>query len=128
MPRPRKPNALEVAEDTRVDLVNELIRKEKQIEELREAVESLLYQHCSKIVTAKGLALSHNFLSANEAAFDVLGWDGPTKLVPELECDVDGCRQHATCGLPGEDRYYRVCKSHFRKLDYELRANKTNGG
>jgi hypothetical protein len=58
------------------------------------------------------LHIGHGGLSTLEWAFDILGWDNPHP-VPEFECEIDGCHEHATCGAPTSDGYKRMCGKHF---------------
>ena len=65
------------------------------------------------------LHVTHGGLSTLEWAFDILGWENPHP-VPEYECEVDGCYEHATCGTPTADGYKRVCGKHFRSLSAKM--------
>ena len=60
------------------------------------------------------LHITHGGLSTLEWAFDILGWENPHP-VPECECEIDGCHEHATCGAPTKDGYKRMCSRHFRE-------------
>lgn len=60
------------------------------------------------------LHIGHGGLSTLEQAFDILGWENPHP-VPEFECEIDGCHEHATCGTPTADGYKRMCGMHYRK-------------
>ena len=55
-------------------------------------------------------------LSALEGAFDILGWSDPQPY-PDGACEVDGCGEWATCGIPTPDGYKRVCGAHFTELE-----------
>ena len=60
------------------------------------------------------LHITHGGLSTLEQAFDILGWENPHP-VPECECEIDGCHEHATCGAPTNDGYKRMCGRHYRE-------------
>ena len=84
--------------------------------DLKEFAEDVAYQfgyYCQK---GGRLHITHGGLSTLEWAFDILGWENPHP-VPEFECEVEGCHEHATCGTPTVDGYKRVCGRHFAKLD-----------
>lgn len=53
-----------------------------------------------------------------EWAFDILEWENPHP-VPECECEIAGCHEHATCGTPTKDGYKRVCGKHFMEIQEE---------
>lgn len=60
------------------------------------------------------LHIYHGGLSTLEWAFNILGWEEPHP-VPECECEIEGCYEHATCGTPTDDGYKFVCHKHFRE-------------
>lgn len=60
------------------------------------------------------LHITHGGLSTLEWAFDILGWENPHP-VPECECEIDGCHEHATCGANTADGYKRMCGKHCRE-------------
>ena len=60
------------------------------------------------------LHITHGGLATLEWAFDILGWENPHPA-PELECEIDGCHEHATCGAPTNDGYKRMCGKHCRE-------------
>lgn len=59
------------------------------------------------------LHITHGGLSTLEWAFDILEWENPHP-VPEFECEIEGCHEHATCGTPTKDGYKRMCGKHYR--------------
>lgn len=65
------------------------------------------------------LCITHGGLSTLEWAFDILGWENPHP-VPEYECEIDGCHEHATCGAPTRDGYKRMCGRHCRELSAKM--------
>ncbi len=68
------------------------------------------------------LMLSTGGLSVLEEAFDILHWDNPHP-VPECECEFDGCHEFASCGIPTEDGYKRVCSNHFNVINTQHKGN-----
>jgi hypothetical protein len=94
-----------------------------EVAEMREFAEDVVYQfgyYCQK---GGRLCITHGGLSTLEWAFDILGWENPHP-VPECECEIEGCHEHATCGTPTADGYKRMCGRHFRnhcaKMDGDL--------
>ena len=73
------------------------------------------------------LYISTGGLSTLEWAFRILGWNEPHP-VPECECEVPGCHEHATCGTPTKDGYKRVCGKHFAELYRDEAALKGGEG
>jgi hypothetical protein len=84
--------------------------------DMREFAEDVVYQF--GYYTQKGgrLHITHGGLSTLEHAFDILGWENP-RPVPECECEIEGCHEHATCGVPTADGYKRMCGKHYAKMD-----------
>ena len=76
-------------------------------EELLDTIKDLCYQFGG---WSDG-GLTHDFISALEGAFDILGWDSPHP-VPEMTCDEDGCNKQITCGWPSDSGYRRTCSEH----------------
>ena len=62
------------------------------------------------------LHISHGGLSTLEWAFNILDWEDPHP-VPECECEIEGCHEHATCGTPTDDGYKFVCHKHYREIE-----------
>jgi hypothetical protein len=83
-----------------------------EVADMKEFAEDVVYQfgyYCQK---GGRLHITHGGLSTLEWAFDILGWENPHP-VPECECEVEGCHEHATCGTPTTDGYKRMCGKHF---------------
>jgi hypothetical protein len=89
---------------------------------MREFAEDVVYQFGYYCQNGGRLHITHGGLSTLEWAFDILGWENPHP-VPEFECEIDGCHEHATCGIQTDDGYKRVCGRHFAKLDGERKDN-----
>ena len=77
-----------------------------------EVIEDLLLQFAYRTSTGGRLALGTGGLSALESGFGALGWDDP-HLIPDYECERDGCHKEATCGTPTPDGYKRLCGNHY---------------
>ena len=84
-------------------------------EEIKGFAEDVAYQFGYYFPIKDMLYISTGGLSTLERAFDILGWNEPHH-VPECECEVPGCHEHATCGTPTKDGYKRVCGKHFAEL------------
>ena len=84
-------------------------------EEIKGFAEDVAYQFGYYFPIKDMLYISTGGLSTLERAFDILGWNDPHP-VPECECEVPGCHEHATCGAPTKDGYKRVCGKHFAEL------------
>ena len=85
-----------------------------KVDDMREFAEYVAYQFGYYCHNGGRLHITHGGLSTLERAFDILGWKNPHP-VPECECEVDGCHEHATCGAPTNDGYKRMCGRHFRE-------------
>ena len=86
-----------------------------EVADMKEFAEDVAYQfgyYCQK---GGRLCITHGGLSTLEWAFNILGWENPHP-VPECECEIEGCHEHATCGTPTADGYKRVCGRHFRSI------------
>ena len=96
---------------------------DEELADMREFAEDVAYQFGYYCQNGGRLHITHGGLSTLEWAFDILGWENPHP-VPECECEIDGCHEHATCGTPTADGYKRVCGKHFRnycaKMDGEI--------
>ena len=86
--------------------------------DLVEFAEDVAYQFGYYCQNKGRLHITHGGLSTLEWAFDILGWENPHQ-VPECECEIYGCHEHATCGTPTKDGYKRVCGKHFREIQKE---------
>lgn len=87
-------------------------------EEIKGFAEDVAYQFGYYFPIKDILYISTGGLSTLEWAFRILGWNDPHP-VPECECEVPGCHEHATCGTPTKDGYKRVCGKHFAELARE---------
>lgn len=87
-------------------------------EEIKGFAEDVAYQFGYYFPIKDMLYISTGGLSTLERAFDILGWNDPHP-VPECECEVPGCHEHATCGTPTKGGYRRVCGKHFVELTRE---------
>lgn len=83
-----------------------------EVADMREFAEDVVYQFGYYCQNKGRLYITHGGLSTLECAFDILGWENPHP-VPEFECEIDGCHEHATCGTPTVDGYKRVCSKHY---------------
>lgn len=83
-------------------------------DEMREFAQDVAYQFGYYCQNGGRLHITHGGLSTLEQAFDILGWENPHP-VPECECEIDGCHEHATCGAPTADGYKRMCGRHCRE-------------
>lgn len=85
-------------------------------EQLREALEDMVYQFgydCSKNGRP---AIFTGGLSALEGAFEVLGWDDPYVIPDPVWCDAPvepRCPNRTTSGTPTPNGYKRFCREHF---------------
>ena len=96
-------------------------------EEIKGFAEDVAYQFGYYFPIKDMLYISTGGLSTLERAFDILGWNDPHH-VPECECEVPGCHEHATCGTPTKDGYKRVCGKHFAELAREEAEAALKGG
>lgn len=86
--------------------------------EIKGFAEDVAYQFGYYFPIKDILYISTGGLSTLEWAFRIIGWNDPHP-VPECECEVHGCHEHATCGTPTKDGYKRVCGKHFVELTRE---------
>ena len=84
-----------------------------EVADMREFAEDVVYQFGYYCQNGGRLPITHGGLSTLEWAFDILEWDNPHP-VPEFECEIEGCHEHATCGTPTADGYKRMCGMHYR--------------
>ena len=96
-------------------------------EEIKGFAEDVAYQFGYYFPIKDMLYISTGGLSTLERAFDILGWNDPHP-VPECECEVPGCHEHATCGTPTKNGYKRVCGKHFVELTREESEAAQKGG
>lgn len=96
-------------------------------EEIKGFSEDVAYQFGYYFPIKDILYISTGGLSTLEWAFRILGWNDPHP-VPECECEVPGCHEHANCGTPTKDGYKRVCGKHFAELSREEAEAAMKGG
>lgn len=82
------------------------------VDDMREFARDVAIQFGYYCQNGGRLHITHGGLSTLEWAFDILGWEEPHP-VPECECEIEGCHEHATCGTPTDDGYKFVCGQHF---------------
>ena len=96
-----------------------------EVSDMREFAEDVAYQFGYYCQNGGRLHITHGGLSTLEWAFGILGWENPHP-VPECECEIEGCHEHATCGTPTTDDYKRMCGMHYRnyraKMDGDSNA------
>ena len=85
-----------------------------EVEDMRAFAEDVACQFGYYCQNGGRLHITHGGLSTLEWAFDILGWENPHP-VPEFECEIDGCHEHASCGAPTNDGYKRMCGKHCRE-------------
>lgn len=96
-------------------------------EEIKGFAEDVAYQFGYYFPIKDILYLSTGGFSTLEWAFRILGWNDPHP-VPECECEVPGCHEHANCGAPTKDGYKRLCGKHFAELAREEAEAAKKGG
>ena len=104
-----------------IDAANRLAAYEDtglEPEEIKGFAEDVAYQFGYYFPIKDILYISTGGLSTLEWAFRILGWNDPHP-VPECECEVPGCHEHANCGTPTKDGYKRLCGKHFAELARE---------
>jgi hypothetical protein len=86
---------------------------EKRDAELVEALTAM----CGQYLTVRNGKLHHDYMSAGELAFEVLGWeDSGHVLDPEHLCEVSGCGEAWSCGVHGKDgKYHTLCNTHYNE-------------
>ena len=85
-----------------------------EADEMREFASDVAYQFGYYCQNKGRLHITHGGLSTLEWAFDILGWKNPHP-VPECECEIDGCHEHATCGAHTANGYKWMCGKHFQE-------------
>ena len=83
--------------------------------ELKEALESMIFQFGYRGVKKNKPMIWTGGLSTLEEAFDVLGWDDPHYLPEQgYTCEVIGCMEQDTAGTHWGDNklYLRLCYEH----------------
>jgi hypothetical protein len=90
---------------------------EQRIADLEEALKGMCYQHCGWVAGSVG-GISADFLSANEYAFELLGWDPYGHPVPEMRCRQGDCMKQNTVGWKcDEHRYHSTCIDHWNEKE-----------
>ncbi len=110
--------------------------------ELREALESMVWQYAYRVTQNDKLCLVNGGLSPLEEAFYVLGWENPHYIDdPTLECDIEGCHDWRSPQIEWDGVYACICDKHFSDylakkplpklkqsaLDREARRDKVTG-
>ena len=96
-------------------------------EEIKGFAEDVAYQFGYYFPIKDILYISTGGFSTLEWAFRILGWNDPHP-VPECECEVPGCHEHANCGTPTKDGYKRLCGKHFAELARDEAEAALKGG
>jgi hypothetical protein len=94
-----------------------LIKDAPAVDEVREFAQDVAYQFGYYCQNGGRLHITNGGLSTLEWAFDILGWENPHP-VPECECEIEGCHEHATCGAQTADGYKIMCGRHCRERKY----------
>lgn len=81
-------------------------------DELRRALEEMVWQFAFRTVVKGRAALSNGGLSALEDAFDVLGWPDPYFPVDPPVCDIEGCPDWQVAAIRWRGVYTQVCREH----------------
>lgn len=113
-----------------IDAANRLAAYEDtglEPEEIKGFAEDVAYQFGYYFPIKDILYISTGWLYTLEWAFRILGWNDPHP-VPECECEVPGCHEHANCGAPTKDGYKRLCGKHFVELAREEAEAALKGG
>ena len=90
-----------------------------EVADMRAFAEDVAYQFGYYCHNGGRLHITHGGLSTLEWAFNILGWENPHP-VPECECEIEGCHEHATCGTPTTDGYKRMCGMHYRNYSAKM--------
>ena len=85
-------------------------------EQLKEALEDMLWQFAYRRTRGKRLVLNTGGLGALEGAFAALGWDDPHYVSIESACDIEGCYEWASTGTPWDGPYLRLCSNHYDQM------------
>lgn len=81
--------------------------------DLKEALESMVYQFGYRGVKDGKPCIGTGGLSALEEAFFALGWDDPTFIQEDGNtCEIDGCMEEPSCGQPWGKEYLHLCYKH----------------
>jgi hypothetical protein len=83
-------------------------------EQLKSALESMVWQFGYRTTINDHLAIVNGGLSALEEAFAALGWGNPHWVDdPTMECDVEGCHQWRAPQIIWDGFYSCICDRHF---------------
>lgn len=93
-------------------------------QELREALESLVWQFGARSVRGGKRVIWTGGYSALRQAFAALGWRDPYYPPDSPGCDFDGCPFWSEAGTPTPWGYKRLCSNHY--IAY-VRAEKGEG-
>ena len=86
--------------------------------DIRQALEDMVWQFAYRGIVKCKLVLHTGGLSALESAFDALGWDDPHEVEMEFNaCEVEGCNQWAENGVHWGNLYLRLCGKHTIAAD-----------
>jgi hypothetical protein len=81
--------------------------------DLREALESMVYQYGYQVTINKKPAIIAGGMSALESAFSALGWDDPHFINEEGNtCEVAGCLHPISSGTNWGKYYLMLCHKH----------------
>ena len=81
---------------------------------LKEVLEELVFQFAPRGVKTGKPIIWTGGLSALEGAFEALGWDDPHYLPEEgYTCEIKGCMEVDTCGVPWGDLFLCLCSDHY---------------
>lgn len=111
------------------ETIEEVLKQTKtvdavEVDDMREFAKDVAYQFGYYCQNGGRLHITHGGLSTLEWAFDILGWENPHP-VPECECEIDGCHEHATCGAHTADGYKWMCSKHCIERRSEDDHNRT---
>jgi hypothetical protein len=95
-------------------LLAEVIALREEVEDLKDAVKSLVEQFAPSTTRDGVPHLWTGGMSALEQAFSNLGWADPHPI-PEDACDEPGCGRRASEGFPTKGGYRRTCSLHYER-------------
>lgn len=81
--------------------------------EIREALETMVWQFAYRGVKNNKPALWTAGLSALEDAFSALGWAEPHYVDEICECDIEGCHNWYSPQIDWDGVYCLICDEHF---------------
>lgn len=85
--------------------------------EIKEALESMIWQFGYRGVKDGKPIIGTGGMSALENAFDALGWNDPY-FIDEVEntCEIDGCMEEPSSGTHWGELYLSLCYKHSKML------------